>query len=86
MENGLGDTAGEREDRTSGESNPDIYTLSCVKQVTGGKMLYNPGSATVCSLFYLFIYFVLGVERASITHPPDNLSVFNYEGIKKVQW
>ena len=32
FESGLVDTAGEGEDESNGESNLDMYTLSCVRQ------------------------------------------------------
>ena len=36
--------AGEGEGRTNWESSTDIYTLSCMKQMTSGKLLYNTRS------------------------------------------
>ena len=32
----------------NGESGIDIYTLSCVKQITSGNLLYNTGSSAQC--------------------------------------
>ena len=37
----LVDTVGEEESGTNGESSIDIYTLPCVKQIAGKKLLYN---------------------------------------------
>ena len=44
IEDGLMDTAGEGETRRNWDSSIDIYTLSRVKQITSGKLLYNIGS------------------------------------------
>ena len=41
IENRLLDTVGEEESGTSRESSIDKYTLSCVKQIAGEKLLYN---------------------------------------------
>jgi len=43
-ENGLVDPVGEGESGTNGESSIDIYTLSCIKQISDEKLLYNTGS------------------------------------------
>ena len=42
VENRLVDTAGDGEGGMNWESSIDIYTLSCVKQIAGGELLYNP--------------------------------------------
>jgi len=44
MQNELVDPVGEGEGVINGESSTDVCTLSSVKQVTGGKLLYNTGS------------------------------------------
>ena len=44
MQNELVDPVGEGEDVINGESSIYIFILSSVKQVTGGKLLYNTGS------------------------------------------
>ena len=41
VENGLTDTVGEGESSSSGKSSINIYTLSCVKWITGEKLLCN---------------------------------------------
>ena len=38
------DTVGEGESGINGESSINIYTLSCVKWMAGGKILYHTGS------------------------------------------
>ena len=43
VENGLVATVGEREAKTNWEGSIDIYTLSFVKQITSGKLIYNTG-------------------------------------------
>ena len=43
MENGLVDTVGEGESGMNGEGSLNIYTLSCVQQMAGEKLLYNTG-------------------------------------------
>ena len=43
IENWLVDTAGEGEVRTNWESSIDIHTLSCVIQITIGKLLHGTG-------------------------------------------
>ena len=43
VENGLVGAAGEGEGRDELRSGPDIYTPSCVKQITSEKLLYNTG-------------------------------------------
>ena len=40
----------EGESGMKGESSINIYTLSCVKQKTGEKSLYNTGSSAWCSM------------------------------------
>ena len=35
---------GEGKSGTNGESTIDIYTLSCIKEIAGEKLLYNTGS------------------------------------------
>ena len=42
------DTMGEGEGGMNGESGIDIHTLSCVKQITSGNLLYNTGSSAQC--------------------------------------
>ena len=49
VENGLVDTAEQGVGNTNWESSTDIYTLSCVKYITSGKLLYNTGSPAWCS-------------------------------------
>ena len=46
VENGFEDmdTMGEGESGTNGESSVNICTLSCVRWITGEKLLYNTGS------------------------------------------
>ena len=44
LENRPVDTVGEEKRGTNGESRINIYTLSCVKQIAGEKLLYNTGS------------------------------------------
>ena len=44
MENRLVDGAGEEEDVPNGEGSTDMHTLSCVKQVTAGKLPDSTGS------------------------------------------
>ena len=39
------DMVGEGESGMNGESSVDIYTLPCVKQIAGMKLLYNTGRA-----------------------------------------
>ena len=50
VENALVDPSGEGEGRTNGESSINIYTLSCVKQTAGEKLLYDTGSPAQCSM------------------------------------
>ena len=38
------DTVGEGKSGTNGESSIEIYTLPCIKEIVGEKMLYNTGS------------------------------------------
>ena len=45
-ENRLVGTVGEREREKNGESSVNIYTLPCVKQIAGEKLLHNTGSPT----------------------------------------
>ena len=40
---GPADTGREGEGGMNGKSSINMYTLSCVKQVAGGKLLYNTG-------------------------------------------
>lgn len=40
----------EGESGTNRESSIDIYTLPCVKQIAGEKLLYNIGSPVSCSV------------------------------------
>ena len=44
------DTVQEGESGMNGESAINIYTLPCVKQIDGDKLLYNTGSPDWCSL------------------------------------
>ena len=44
------DTEGEEKGGTNWESRIDIYTLPYVKQMASGKLLYDTGSSTSCSL------------------------------------
>jgi len=46
IENGLVNTVGNGESGTNRESSIDIYTLPCVKQIAGRKLLCNTGSPT----------------------------------------
>ena len=46
VENGLVHTVGEGERRTNRESSIDIYTLPCIKEIAGEKLLYKTGSPT----------------------------------------
>ena len=41
IENGLGDTVGEGLNGRNGERSINIYALSCVKRIVGGKLMYN---------------------------------------------
>ena len=43
-ENKLADIVGERKSGANGESNINLYTLPCVKQTAGEKLLHNTGS------------------------------------------
>ena len=36
------------EDGTNWESDIDMYTIPCVKQIASGKLLYSPGSSALC--------------------------------------
>ena len=49
-ENGLVNTVAEGESGTNRESSIDIYTLSCVKYIASGMLLYNTGSPAWCSV------------------------------------
>ena len=42
-ENGLVDTVGEGKSGMNGESSINIYTLSCIKQILGKKLLHKTG-------------------------------------------
>ena len=44
LENRSVDTVGEEKRETNGDSRINIYTLPCVKQIAGEKLLYNTGS------------------------------------------
>ena len=44
IENGLVDIVAEGKSGMNGESSIDIYTLPCVKQIAGEKLLYNTES------------------------------------------
>ena len=44
------DTVQEGESGTNGESTNNIYTLPCVKEIAGDKLLYNTGSPAWYSL------------------------------------
>ena len=44
------DTVGEGEGGTNQEIRIDIYTLSCIKQIANGKLLYSTGSSARCSV------------------------------------
>ena len=49
--NRLVDTVGEGEGGMNSESSFEIYTLPCVKQIAGEKLLYNNiGSPALCSV------------------------------------
>ena len=50
LENGLVDTAGEGEGGTNWESSIEIYILPYVKLIASGKLLYNTGSSSQCSM------------------------------------
>ena len=50
IENGLVDMVGEGEGGTNGESGIDIYKLSCIKEIAGGKLLNNTGTPAWCSV------------------------------------
>ena len=50
VEDGLVGTVREGEVGTNWESSIEIYTLPCVKQIASGKLLYNTGSSTQCSV------------------------------------
>ena len=49
VENGLVDIVAEGKSGMNGESSIDIYTLPCVKQIAGEKLLYNTGSPALRS-------------------------------------
>ena len=44
IENGLVNTVGERKSEMNGESSTDIYTLPCIKEIAGEKLLYTQGA------------------------------------------
>ena len=44
------DTVGEGEGGTNWEMKIDIYTLSCVKLIASGKLLYSTRSSAQCSV------------------------------------
>lgn len=48
VENGLLDTAEEREGGTNWESVTGMYTRPCVNQMAGGKLLNSTGAQLVC--------------------------------------
>ena len=48
VENGVVHKVGEGERRTNRESSIDIYTLPCIKEIAGEKLLYKTGSPTWC--------------------------------------
>ena len=50
LENGLVGTVGKGKNGMNGESSIDIYTLPCVKQIAGEKLLYETGSPAWPSL------------------------------------
>jgi len=50
IENRLMDTAGEGEGGTNWENSIETYILPYVKQISSGKLLYNTGSSTWCSV------------------------------------
>ena len=50
IENGLVDRVGEGETGTNGQSNTDIHTPPCVKQIAGEKLLHNTGSTAKFSI------------------------------------
>ena len=50
MESGFVNTGWEGVCGMNWEGGTDIYTLSCVKQITIGKLLYRTGSSTWCSV------------------------------------
>ena len=43
-------TEGERDGGMNWESGIDIYTLPCVKQTAGGKLLHSTGSSAQCTV------------------------------------
>ena len=49
--------SGERGGETNEEYSIDIYTLPCVKQTAGGKLLHSTGSSAQCTV-------MMGVGRA----------------------
>ena len=44
------DTVREGKGGMNGKSSINMYTLSCVKQIAGGKLLYNAGGPAWCSV------------------------------------
>ena len=53
VENRLVDSVGEGENGIHRENSIDMYTLSCVKQIASGKLLYSTGSSAWCSVMTL---------------------------------
>ena len=53
IENGLVDTMGKGESGMNGDSSINIYTLPCVKQISGEQWLYNTGIPAWQSLAHL---------------------------------
>ena len=47
---GLVDTVREGKGGMNGKSSINMYTLLCVKQIAGGKLLYNAGGPAWCSV------------------------------------
>ena len=50
IENRLVGTAGEQEGGMNSERSTETYALLYVKQIAHGKLLYNIGSSTSCSV------------------------------------
>ena len=50
VENGSVDTVEEEKSGTNRECSINIYTLSCIKQIAGEKLLFNTGSPARCSV------------------------------------
>ena len=50
IENRFVDKVGEGEGGANWESNTEAYTIPCVKEIATGKLLYNTGTSTQCSV------------------------------------